>query len=282
MTTPRIGCHLPISKGLQHTAAAAVSLGLEALQMFIRNPRGRGARSFKPEELEFFKNTLQDNDMGPVAVHIPYICNPAAARDDLFQFACQVVSEDLKRCSLVNADFLILHPGSYTTSSLEQGIERIVLLLNQVLDEYEGPVCLLLETMAGQGTEIGRSFQELNLILQQVRNQAKIGVCFDTCHTFAAGYDCTTGEGINSILAEMDKTFGRDRVKLIHANDSTRELGSHRDRHAHIGQGMIGRNGFQLLMQNSFLGSLPFILETPLEAITDDIEALKEIRRNII
>lgn len=276
--TARIGAHLPVGKGLQLTAGEAVSLGLEAVQIFIRNPRGRGARQYGEEELNNFNNTLHDNDIGPVVVHIPYICNPAAARDDLYEYAYEVVAQDLKRCRLVNASYLVLHPGSYTTSCLEQGIERIAALLNRVLNEHDGDTCLLLETMAGQGTEIGKDFEEINLILQQVNNIDKIGICFDTCHTYAAGYDCTTLEGINQVLANMDNTFGRDRVKIVHANDSIKELGSHRDRHAHIGQGLIGRPGFETLMNNSFFSNLPFILETPLDAIAQDIEVLKNIR----
>lgn len=278
MNIPRIGAHLPVGKGLQTTASQAVSLGLEAVQIFIRNPRGRGARQYSEEELNTFKKILHDNDIGPVVVHIPYICNPAAARDDLYEYAYEVVAEDLKRCSLVNAGFLVLHPGSFTTASLEQGIERIAALLNRVLHQHDGDTCLLLETMAGQGTEIGKTFEEINLILQQVNNKDKIGICFDTCHTYAAGYDCSTDAGINEILHNMDKTFGRDLVKIVHANDSTRELGSHRDRHAHIGQGLIGVSGFKTIMHNNFFGNLPFILETPFEAITQDIEALKNIR----
>lgn len=278
MKNPRIGAHLPVGKGLQFTAREAVSMGLEAVQMFIRNPRGRGARQYSEQELSEFKQILQENDIGPVVVHIPYICNPAAAKDDLYEYAYEVVAEDLKRCSMVNAGFLVLHPGSYTTSSLEQGIERIAALLNRVLNRHDGETCLLLETMAGQGTEIGKTFEELNLILQQVNNKDKIGICFDTCHTYAAGYNCTTDEGLNEVLTKMDKTFGRDLVKIVHANDSSKELGSHRDRHAHIGQGFINLSGFEILMHNKFFRNLPFILETPLEAMAEDIEALKNIR----
>lgn len=276
--TPRIGAHLPVGKGLQFTADQAAALGLEALQIFIRNPRGRGARQYSQDELKKFNSILQDNDIGPVVVHIPYICNPAAAKDDLYEYACEVVAQDLERCRLVNAKFLVLHPGSYTTSSAEEGIERIAALINRVLHEYEGDTCLLLETMAGQGTEIGKNWEELSLILQQVTCEDRIGICYDTCHTYAAGYDCTNAEGIARVLTEIDNTIGLNQVKLVHANDSAKGLGSHRDRHEHIGQGMIGNTGFRLLMANSFFQSIPFILETPVEAISQDIELLKQIR----
>lgn len=275
---PRIGAHLPIGKGLKHTADEAVARGLEALQIFVRNPRGRGARTFTEEEIDYFKATVLAHNIDPVVVHIPYICNPAAAKDDLYEFARQVVKEDLQRCSLIGANYLVLHPGSYTTSTLEQGIARIARLLNDVLDNYAGKVTVCLETMAGQGTEIGRDFNELNTILQLINNQERIGVCLDTCHVFAAGYDVSSEEGIARLLGEIDRTFGRDAIKLIHSNDSQKELGSRRDRHAHIGDGFIGEAGFKRLLRHDFFGTFPFILETPFEEVDRDIAALKKLR----
>jgi deoxyribonuclease-4 len=279
MHVTRIGAHLSVGKGLEATAEQAVALGLESVQIFIRNPRGRGARQYSEEELSSFQQILRDNDIGPVVVHIPYICNPAAAKDDLYEYAYQVVAEDLQRCSLVKAEFLVLHPGSYTTSSLEQGVERIAGLLNRVLDQYDGQTCLLLETMAGQGTEIGKNFEEIDQILQQINNKDKIGVCFDTCHTYAAGYDCTTRDGIEEIKTKMDNTFGCHMVKIVHANDSSKELGSRRDRHAHIGEGLIGESGFRNLMHDELFATLPFILETPFEGIAKDVARLKNLRQ---
>lgn len=252
--------------------------GLEALQIFVRNPRGRGARNLTEEETDYFKTTLLAHDINPVVVHIPYVCNPAAARDDLYEFARQVVEEDLERCSLIGAQYLVLHPGSYTTSTREQGIERIAGLLNSILDSYTGKVTVCLETMAGQGTEIGRAFTELNTIIELIHNKPRIGVCLDTCHIFAAGYDIGSEEGIARVLKEIDQTFGRDCIKLVHSNDSQKELGSKRDRHAHIGDGFIGTSGFKRLLENDFFSQLPFILETPLEEIDRDIAALKELR----
>ena len=275
---PKIGAHLPIGKGLKHTADEAVARGVEALQIFVRNPRGRGARTFTEEEIDYFKATVLTHNIGPVVVHIPYISNPAAAKDDLYELAHQVVKEDLERCSLIGADYLVLHPGSYTTSTLEQGIDRITRLLNDILDNYTGEVTVCLETMAGQGTEIGRDFNELNTILQQINNQERIGVCLDTCHVFAAGYDVSSEEGIARVLEEIDRTFGRDAIKFIHSNDSQKELGSNRDRHAHIGDGFIGEAGFKRLLRHDFFGTFPFILETPFEEVDRDIAVLKKLR----
>lgn len=275
---PRIGAHLPIGKGLKHTGDEAVARGLEALQIFVRNPRGRGARTFTEEEMDYFKKTLRDHSISPVVVHIPYICNPAAAKDDLYEFARQVVQEDLERCDLIEADYLVLHPGSYTTSSVEQGIERVAALLNGVLDNYSGKVTVCLETMAGQGTEIGRSFAELQAIIDLIANKEQMGVCLDTCHVFAAGYDVSSDEGIARVLQEIDQTIGRGSIKFIHSNDCQKELGSKRDRHAHIGDGSIGAEGFKRLMDHEFFKNLAFILETPFEEIDRDIATLKGLR----
>lgn len=275
---PRIGAHLPVGKGLKNTADEAAARGLEALQIFVRNPRGRGARTFTEEELDYFKRAVRDHDIDPVVVHIPYICNPAAAKDELYAFARQVVEEDLSRCALIGAAYLVLHPGSYTTSTLEQGIEKIAGLLNGILDNYGGDVTVCLETMAGQGTEIGRNFTELNTIIELLHNKSRVGVCLDTCHVFAAGYDVGSEAGVARVMEEIDRTFGRDRIKMIHSNDSQKELGSKRDRHAHIGDGFIGSDGFKRLLHHDFWGSFPFILETPFAGIDRDIAVLKDLR----
>lgn len=277
---PCIGAHLAVGKGLEHTADEAVERGLEALQLFLRNPRGSRARQFREEELRYFNVKMQNNAINPVVAHVPYTCNPAAAKDRIYRYALQVIMEDLERCQLINADYLVLHPGSYTTSSPAEGIERISNLLNRVLFKYGGKTLILLETMSGQGTEIGGTFDELDQILRNVENQDKIGICFDTCHTYAAGYDCTTPEGISRILREMDNTFGREKVKLVHANDSAKGLGSRRDRHAHIGEGFIGEAGFKQLFADAFFRRLPFILETPLDKLDQDLNVLKKIRES--
>ncbi|HHW61815.1 MAG TPA: deoxyribonuclease IV [Syntrophomonadaceae bacterium] len=275
----RIGAHLPIGKGLKYVADEAVARGLEALQIFVRNPRGGVARKLSEEEISYFNTTMHAHDIKPVVVHIPYTCNPAAVKDDVYKFALQVVQEELERCSTLGADYLVLHPGSYTSSNLEQGIKRIVTLLNQVLDHYTGETTLLLETMAGRGTEIGRNFEEINTIMQAIHNKRHIGVCIDTCHLFAAGYDVSSTEGIEDLLAAIDHTCGREAIKILHSNDSQTELGSRRDRHAHIGEGFIGESSFRKLLHHEFFSKLPFILETPYEELDKDIEILKSARQ---
>lgn len=229
-------------------------------------------------ELEYFNQVMAANHISPIVVHIPYICNPASINEDIYNLAYEIIAEELQRCKMINADYLVLHPGAYTTSSPAEGIRRVSNLLNRVLDPYAGETLVLLETMAGQGTEIGRSFDELNLILQNIDRKDKMGICFDTCHTFAAGYDCSSPRGIEEIIKEIEDTFGQEKVKLVHANDSNTELGSKRDRHAHIGQGFIGSSGFEYLIQNKFFQKLPFILETDPAGVAQDIETLKNMR----
>ncbi len=275
---PRIGAHLSIGRGLDKTADEAVERGIETLQIFLRNPRGRGARKFISKEIDYFIKKLAESDITPLAVHIPYICNPAAVKEELYQFALETIRHDLERCSSVRGDFLVLHPGSYTTSSMDIGIERAAELLNQVLDEYTGETMILLETMAGQGTEIGSQFQQLLAIMNRITRQDKIGICLDTCHLWAAGYDCSSDEGIDEILLLADGSFGFDKIKLIHANDSNSPLASHKDRHAHIGEGFIGLEGFQKLIQKESLQDIPFIVETPAEKLQEDIDSLKRLR----
>lgn len=278
MQLPRVGAHLSISKGLNYTADEAVSLGLECMQMFLRNPRGRGARNLSVEEIDYFIKKTREYDIKPITVHIPYIVNPASYKDDLYELALETIKHDLERCDLIGADYLVLHPGAYTTSTIEEGIVRISNLLNNVLENYTGETIILLETMAGQGTEIGSSFAELNKILQSIGNKDKIGICYDTCHTYAAGYDCTTEVGINNIIQEIEATFGLDKIYVIHANDSSKELGSKKDRHAHIGEGFIGEAGFRNLLTHDYWRNLPFILETPAAGIAGDMEVLKRLR----
>lgn len=274
-----IGAHLGIGAGLKRTADEAVAMKLECLQIFLRNPRGSKARQLGENELSYFKATLAAHHISPLAVHVSYVCNPAAADLSLYQLARSIVTEDLARCHQVGADYLVLHPGSYTSSSAPEGLMRVADLLNHVLEDAPGTVQVLLETMSGQGTELGRDFNELHEILLMIECSERVGICYDTCHTYAAGYDCSSKPDLEIILQQIDRSFGRERLKLVHANDCQSALGSRRDRHAHIGLGSIGRAGFAELMSHPFWGRLPMIVETPLEGLEQDIEILKQLRQ---
>lgn len=275
---PRIGAHLPIGKGLRVTAEQARELGLEALQVFLRNPRGMKARQLQDEETSFFSQQLQEAAISPLVVHIPYVSNPAAVKEDIYQLALRIINEDLARGERVGADYLVLHPGAYTTSSADAAIDRLVALLNRVLDNYSGAMIILIETMAGQGTEIGRNFEEMVRILDGVTESSRVGCCLDTCHLTGAGYDLTSEEGVNRLDQDIEASIGRERVRLVHANDSSHPPGSRRDRHAPIGSGYIGEDGFRIMLQHPYFKQLPFILETPFETIAADVNTLKRLR----
>lgn len=274
-----IGAHLGIGRGLKHTADQAIAMQLECLQIFLRNPRGSKARHLGDNELSYFKSTLAAHHISPLAVHVSYVCNPAAADPGLYQLARSIVAEDLARCQQVGADYLILHPGSYTSSSAPEGLVRVADLLNHVLEDAPDTAQVLLETMSGQGTELGRDFNELHEILKMIECSQRVGICYDTCHTYAAGYDCSSKNGLEIILQQIDRSFGRERIKMVHANDCLSALGSRRDRHAHIGLGSIGRAGFAEFMSHPFWGRLPMIVETPPEGLQQDIESLKQLRQ---
>jgi len=275
---PRIGAHLPVGKGLLKTAAQAKELGLEALQIFLRNPRGTAARKLGEEEVLGFKRELLAANIDPVVVHIPYISNPASVKPDLYALAARIISEDLSRCDLIGARYLVLHPGSSTGSNVQDSLLRLAHLLEEVLDSYQGEAQLLLETMAGQGSEIGRSFEEFKIVFDNCRRAEKLGICFDTCHTLAAGYNLKTAEGIEAVTSEVANLFGKEVIKVVHVNDSQGALGSHRDRHAPIGQGELGKEALRLIMHQPIFNNIPFILETPIETIAADVEIIKKLR----
>ncbi len=276
---PRLGCHLSIGRGLAVTAGNAARMKAETFQVFLRNPRGSGFRVWKDREIQQFKETNGRHGIYPVVAHIPYTVNPASPRDDLYELARRVVTEDLDRCDIIDAPYLVLHPGSRGDAATEEAIERLIALVNNVLDGYEGNAMLLIETMAGMGTEICSNFDEMKRLWSGIKRKDRLGLCFDCCHLFAAGYDVTTPDGLGRLLDEIESKVGIQYLKVVHINDCLRELGSHIDRHAPIGKGQIGLEGVINIMKNPVLRKLPFILETP--TIEQDLQALRDIRAAI-
>ncbi|MGE5371891.1 MAG: deoxyribonuclease IV [Solirubrobacterales bacterium] len=275
---PKIGAHLSVGKGLKATVDTAAQWGAEACQMFARNPRGSAARQWTQDEIDAFTGGCQKNAIYPVVVHIPYIVNPAAERDDLYELAARIVVEDMIRCDLIGASYLVLHPGSRGAQSPEQAVERLIALINDAMARYDGDTVLLIETMAGMGKELGANPQELEWIIGGIQERGRIGVCLDTCHLYAAGFDMATPAGVDAAYETLAQSVGRDAIRLVHVNDSKKELGSRVDRHAPIGKGFIGLEGFQALMAHPFLGTLPMILETPEETMQEDLNTLKALR----
>lgn len=270
-----IGCHLSSSKGYLAMGKTALSIGANTFQFFTRNPRGGKAKAVDPQDAAALMKLAEENNFGPLLAHAPYTMNPCAAEPRLLEFAEMVMTEDLQALEYLPGNLYNFHPGSHVKQGAEIGIEKIAAMLNRVL--FAGQqTTVLLETMAGKGSEVGRSFEELAAILDKVQLQDKMGVCLDTCHIFDAGYDIVNS--LDEVLTSFDKLIGLDRLKAIHLNDSLNTLGSRKDRHACIGAGNIGLEALTSVINHPALKNLPFYLETPneLPGYAAEIKLLRE------
>lgn len=267
-----IGCHLSVSKGYLHMAQTAVNLDGNTFQFFTRNPRGGKAKALDINDVNAMLAFMSEHNFAPLLAHAPYTVNPGSVAAQNREFARLVFTEDLERMEHLPGNLYNFHPGSYGTSDLETGIGEVITLLNEVL-KPELKTTVLLETMAGRGNEIGGTFEELRTILDGVELNDKMGVCLDTCHVFAAGYDIVND--LDGVLAEFDRTLGLERLKAVHLNDSLTPLGSNKDRHALLGEGDLGFDAITRIINHPKLKHLPFYLETP----TDDEGHGKEIKR---
>ena len=255
-----IGNHLSSAKGYEAMGKQAVRLGGETFAFFTRNPRGGKAKEIKPEDVEKFLEIAKEQHFGKIVAHAPYTMNACAAKEDIRELAHTMFTDDLKRMEYTPGNYYNFHPGSHVGQGTGTGITLIAELLNQVLYP-EQTTTVLLETMAGKGSEVGRNFEELQAIIERVDLKEKIGVCLDTCHVWDAGYDIV--EHLDEVLKEFDRIIGLERLKAIHLNDSMNPLGSHKDRHARLGEGQIGSEALQRIVCHEKLQGLPFILETP-------------------
>ena len=261
----RIGCHLSPSKGLLRMGQDALSIRANTFQFFLRNPRGSKAKALDQEDAAALMALLRERDMLPIVAHAPYTLNPCAADPRVQEFAAMVMGDDLVRMASFPGNLYNFHPGSHVGQGSEAGIEKTAALLNTLLKPNTAAT-VLIETMAGQGSEIGGTFEEVGEILRRVELQEKMGVCLDTCHVFAAGYDIV--HDLNGVLEQFDRHIGLDRLKALHVNDSLFPLGSHKDRHAPIGKGCIGLDALLALVNHPALTQLPMILETPQEDLS--------------
>lgn len=270
-----IGCHLSSSKGYLAMGKTALSIGANTFQFFTRNPRGGKAKAVDPQDAAALMKLVEENNFGPLLAHAPYTMNPCAAEPRLLEFAEMVMTEDLQALEYLPGNLYNFHPGSHVKQGTEIGIEKIAAMLNRVLFA-EQHTTVLLETMAGKGSEVGRSFEELAAILDKVQLQDKMGVCLDTCHIFDAGYDIVNS--LDEVLTSFDKLIGLGRLKAVHLNDSLNTLGSRKDRHACIGTGNIGLEALTAVINHPALKNLPFYLETPneLPGYAAEIKLLRE------
>ena len=274
----RLGIHTSISGGFDKAVARLVELGCNACQIFSRSPRGGKARALNENEVKVFKDLCRQHDINPVVVHIPYVLNLAAIEPDKHDYAVSMVKEDMERANSLGASYLVLHMGSHRGAGIDNGLHQVAAVLNRALEGYEGETMLLLENTSGAGSEVGNTFEQLRQVLDQVKT-ARAGICFDTCHGFAAGYDLSDSEQVELTVNKLDRIIGIDKLKLIHVNDSKFPLGSTKDRHADVGAGYIGEKGFTALLKHPELSGIPLILETPADEDEDWARNIDTIRR---
>ncbi|AZR72402.1 endonuclease [Anoxybacter fermentans] len=276
----RVGAHVSIAGGIDKAPERAHQLGCDCLQIFSKNPRGWKVRELSENEANKTQEKLKEFGLDPMVVHITYLINLASPKADLYEKSLNGLITDLIRSGMLGAKYLVLHPGKYTGSSLKDGIKRITESINIAFDKVQNDVILLLENVAGAGTEIGKTFEELKEIMDLIEDRSRIGICFDTCHGFAAGYDIRTEETVDKVFTDLDQVIGIDKLKVIHANDAKGGLGSNLDRHEHIGFGAIGEAGFKAMIHHPMVlkYDIPFILETPLDEKGDFETNIKKMR----
>lgn len=272
-----IGAHVSIAKGFKKAAQISVDIGANTFQFFSRNPRGGNTKEFNEKDMAAFQKIREENNFGKLLAHAPYTMNLAAANEDTYEFAKMVIREDVKRMDSIGVEYICFHPGSHVGGGVEEGTRKIIEGLNQAITGDEN-ITVLLETMSGKGTEIGRSFEEIRAIIDGVENNERMGVCMDTCHIFSAGYDIVND--LDGVLDEFDRVIGLDRLKTIHLNDSMMPFGKNKDRHAGIGEGEIGMKALLEVVNHPKLRDIPFFLETPYddEGHGREIAMLKENR----
>lgn len=273
-----IGCHLSISKGYENMGKETLEIEANTFQFFTRNPRGGKIKELNVEDINNLLELMKKNNFSKILAHAPYTTNLCSDKEDIREFAKNMMKEDLERMEYLPGNMYNFHPGSHVGQGVEQGIEYITKALNEVLIKNQSTT-VLLETMAGKGTEIGRSFEELKTIIDKVSLKEKLGVCLDTCHINDAGYDVSD---IDKVLNEFDKIIGLEYLKAIHLNDSMNELGSHKDRHQKIGEGTIGITNFEKIINHPVLRDLPFYLETPndLTGYAKEISLLRNLYKS--
>lgn len=272
-----IGCHLSASDGFLAMGRTALSIGANTFQFFTRNPRGSKAKAIDPADVAAFLALAVENEFGTLVAHAPYTINPCSKDEHTREFARMTLADDLKRMEHLPGNVYNFHPGSHTGQGMETGIAQIAETLNAILTPGLRTT-VLLETMSGKGSEVGSRFEELREIIDRVELSDKLGVCLDTCHVSDAGYDIA--DDLDGVLTEFDRVIGLERLKAVHINDSLNPRGTHKDRHARIGEGCLGAEALGRVVRHPALQGLPFVLETPneLPGYAREIALLKALR----
>ena len=271
-----IGCHLSSSKGFMHMGKTALSIGANTFAFFTRNPRGGAAKAVDTADAAALCAMQTEGTIGTLVAHAPYTVNPCAKEEKTLEFARQTMADDLKRLEFVPGNYYNLHPGSHVGQGMEEGVRRVAETLDQVMFAGQRTV-VLLETMAGKGTEVGGRFEELREILDRAAMPEQVGVCLDTCHVSDAGYDII-GD-LDGVLTEFDRVIGLEKLRALHLNDSKNPCGAHKDRHECIGKGFLGEQTFARIVRHPALRGLPMILETPneLAGYAEEIRLLRAL-----
>lgn len=277
-----MGVHVSVAGGLDRAVDRATEIGCDVFQIFSRNPRGWRSRDISSEEVERFLARMKASGISMAFDHMPYLPNLASPREDVYSRSVEVLSSELQRCHNLGIPYLVTHLGSHLGSGRAAGLSRIVEAIETAFSASSGKVVLLLENTSGTKNSMGSSFEELAEILNTLESmsldRARLGICLDTCHLFAAGYELRTQKGLDETLEQFDEVLGLDPLRLLHLNDSVGAIGSHLDRHEHIGLGEIGVPGFATILQNKDLRDLPMILETPVDERRDDTGNLRVAR----
>ncbi len=273
-----IGCHLSISKGFEHIGKEAKSIEADTFQFFTRNPQGGKAKDIDATDATKYNEFAKENNFAKIVAHAPYTLNPCSDNEKTREFAEMVFADDLRRMEYVPHNYYNFHPGSHVGQGADIGIRMIVDLLNRILHS-EQTTMVLLETMSGKGSEVGCRFEELAEIIDGVKLKDKLGVCMDTCHVFAAGYDIVNN--LDGVMTQFDKIIGLGRLKAVHLNDSLMPFASHKDRHAKIGEGKIGLKALARFVNFETVKNLPIILETPndLAGYANEIKMMRDLAK---
>lgn len=278
-----LGAHVSISGSIAQAVERAKNLGCTTFQIFTRNPRGWAAKRLSSEEAAEFVKSKREARYDIVVAHMPYLPNIASPEPLSWRRSVKSLTEELERCGMLELNYLVCHIGSHMGRGLEKGVSQVAKAVNTALSRVESKCMVLLENMAGQKNSVGSYFPQIQSILDKIDAKNRVGVCLDTCHLYAAGYDISTEEGLENALAQFDNYIGLKLLKVLHLNDSRGKLGSHLDRHEHIGRGYIGEKGFRLVVTHKRLRDLPMILETPQDdygGYEVDLETLRRLIRH--
>lgn len=279
VNTTKIGLHVSIAGTIDRAVDRALERGCNTFQIFTRNPRGWKFKTLENDEIAAFKDKLSRGNIYPVASHMPYLPNLSSPKKPVYNLSVKTLVTELERSGQLGLQYVVTHLGSHLGEGYEAGLERIRSACNHALSAVENDVLLLLENTAGQKNSMGHRFEDLQQIINGIQHDSRVGICFDTSHGFAAGYELRTEEGLSSTLKMFDENIGLNRLEMIHLNDSKGDLGSNLDRHEHIGLGKIGVNGFRNILHNDVIRSRPLILETPIDSRRNDVQNLKRVRQ---